>query len=104
MKWQVSLWPANVEVSHGSAGALQRLVAAGPVDAELGKQRVIELRHLVSGLVARVHADPGTRRLHPLGDQPRDWQEPAGILRIDAQFHGMSFGADGRRTEAHVLA
>src|ERR1700728_2616825 len=104
MKWQVSLWPANVEVSHGCAGPLERLVAAGAVHAELGEQRVIKLRHLVSGLVARVHADPGTSRLHPLGDQPRTGQEPARIFRIDAQFHGMSFGTDGRRTEAHVLA
>src|ERR1700689_3788389 len=99
MKWQVSLWPANVEVSHGCASALQRLVAAGPVHAELGKQRGIELRHLVSGLVARVPADPGTRRLYPLGDQSRTGQEPARIFRIDAQFDGMSFGTDGRRTE-----
>ena len=68
------IYARNLMERAGVPGALQRLVAVGPVRAQLGQQRIVVRRHLVSRGVPRIDSYAGPIRLRPLGDHARAGQ------------------------------
>ena len=68
MERQISLRAGDAEGRHRRPGPVQRLLAVGAVNAELGQQRVIERGDRVTRLVPRVHPHAIAGGLLPLGD------------------------------------
>ncbi len=75
------------QLVQGPAGALQRLLAGGPGDDELGQHRVEGAGHLAAGLHAGVppHAR-ALRDLQPLHRSGRGHEVAAGVLGVDPEL------------------
>src|SRR5215472_8699615 len=101
---QVRARPSDLEARHGLRRPGQCLSAILAPRAQLGKQRVVERRHLVALFVSGVDPDTRAGRLRPLGDHSRAGQEPARILGVHPQFERVAGGLDGTRVEADLPA
>ena len=80
----------DVELGQRAAGPLQRLLAGGAGDDQLGQHRVELAADHRTGLDAGVDAHAGAGRRLELGDRAGGGQEAAaGVLAVDAELEGV---------------